>query len=141
MELSTQYIQQFTTEFNKHQQIEQINQVLIEIAGGNFHYFAPISDNFDEIDAIASGVNMLSEELRDTVISRNYLNSVLRSIVDMLFIFDEQFIIQQITPKACELLKKPEDYFIGRPMNILFGEGGTGFTHHTIGQKVTDHVP
>lgn len=37
-----------------HQQIEQINQVLIEIAGGNFHYFAPISDNFDEIDAIAS---------------------------------------------------------------------------------------
>lgn len=49
---------------------------------------------------------MLSEELRDTVISRNYLDSVLRSIVDMLFIFDEQFIVQQITPKACELLKK-----------------------------------
>lgn len=85
MELSTQYAQQYTTDLTKQQQIEQINQVLIELAGGNYHQTAPISDAFDEIDAIASGVNMLSEELRDTVISRNYLDSVLRSIVDMLF--------------------------------------------------------
>ena len=116
MELTREYVQEFT----KHKQIEEINQVLLELAGGNYHHIAPITDDFDEIDAIASGVNMLSEELRDTVISRNYLDSVIRSVVDMLFIFDERFIIQQITPKACEILKKPEENFIGQPINILF---------------------
>lgn len=106
--------------FSKQLQIEQINEVLLEIAGGNYHQQAPISDDFNEIDAIASGINMLSEELRDTVISRNYLDSVLRSIVDMLFIFDEDFTILQITPKVCELLKQPERHFIGKSINTLF---------------------
>ncbi len=104
----------------RQQRIELISQVLMEIAGGNFEQIAPISDHFDEIDAIASGVNMLSEELRETVISRNYLDSVLRSIVDMLFIFDEQFVIQQVTPKVCELLKTNENNLVEYPINVLF---------------------
>lgn len=120
MELIKEYNGQFTAGFSRQQQIEQINQVLMEIAEGDFHSTAPISDSFDEIDAIASGVNMLSEELRDTMISRNYLDSVLRSIVDMLFIFDEQFMIQQITPKACECLKQPAENFVGQSIDVLF---------------------
>lgn len=120
MELIKEDNDQFIREFSKHQQIEQINQVLMEIAEGNLLSTAPISDSFDEIDAIASGVNMLSEELRDTMISRNYLDSVLRSIVDMLFIFDEQFMIQQITPKACECLEQPAENFVGQSIDVLF---------------------
>ncbi len=120
MQFITQYIDQPLTPSIKQQQIEQINQVLVELAGGNFDHIAPISESFDEIDAIASGVNMLSEELRDTVISRNYLDSVLRSIVDMLFIFDKNFVIRQTSAKACELLQRPEDFFIGKPINALF---------------------
>ncbi|MEQ9438626.1 MAG: ATP-binding protein [Cyclobacteriaceae bacterium] len=104
----------------RDQRIDAINQVLLEIAEGNFQQLAPVSDNFDEIDAIASGINMLSEELRDTVISRNYLNSVLRSIVDMLIIFDEDFRIKQVNRKVCELLEQPESYFLDKPFESLF---------------------
>ena len=120
MQFVTQYIDQPIAASMKKEQIEQINQVLVELAGGSFDHIAPISESFDEIDAIASGVNMLSEELRDTVISRNYLDSVLRSIVDMLFIFDKNFVIRQISAKACELLQQPEEHFIGNPINTLF---------------------
>lgn len=120
MQFVTQYIDTPSSPTLKQQQIEQINRVLIEIAGGNFDYLAPISESFDEIDAIASGINMLSEELRDTVISRNYLDSVLRSVVDMLFIFDKNFVIRQTSKKACELLQQPENYFIGKPINAIF---------------------
>lgn len=120
MQLSTQHIELPDIHSDKRHQIEQINQVLVELASGNYDDTAPISENFDEIDAIASGVNMLSEELRDTVISRNYLDSVLRSIVDMLFIFNKDFTVRQVSAKACELLQQPEDYFIGKPINALF---------------------
>ena len=120
MQSSTQGVELPEIHTVKRQQIEQINQVLVELASGNYDDTAPITENFDEIDAIASGVNMLSEELRDTVISRNYLDSVLRSIVDMLFIFNKDFTIRQVSAKACELLQQPEDYFIGQPISILF---------------------
>ncbi len=63
---------------------------------------------------------MLSEELRDSVITKNYLDSVLKGIVDMLMIFDDQFILTNINQKACELLNKPSDYFVGQPIDFLF---------------------
>ena len=120
MNALTEYIASNVQPTDRYQRIEHINQVLLEIAEGNYNHIAPISDEFDEIDAIASGVNMLSEELRDTVISRNYLDSVLRSTVDILIIFDEQFFIQQITPKTCEFLQRSEEVLIGQPMSSLF---------------------
>ncbi len=105
---------------NRDKRIDAINRALLEIAEGNFRHLAPVSDKFDDIDAIASGVNMLSEELRDTVISRNYLNSILRGIVDMLIIFDKHLRIKQVNQKVCELLAQPESYFINQPLDILF---------------------
>lgn len=104
----------------RDQRIDAINHVLLEIAEGNFQQLAPVSDRFDDVDAIASGINMLSEELRDTVISRNYLNSVLRGIVDMLIIFDKNLKIKQVNRKVCELLDQSESYFLDRPIDILF---------------------
>ncbi len=105
---------------NRDKRIDAINRALLEIAEGNFRHLAPVSDKFDDIDAIASGVNMLSEELRDTVISRNYLNSILQGIVDMLIIFDKHLRIKQVNQKVCELLAQPESYFINQPLDILF---------------------
>ena len=105
---------------SRNKRIEEINQVLISIAEGDFAIKSKISDQFDDIDAIASGINMLSEELRDSVITKNYLDSVLRGIVDMLVIFDDQFIITSVNQKTCELLDKLPDYFIGQPIDFLF---------------------
>ncbi|MEM8965334.1 MAG: ATP-binding protein [Bacteroidota bacterium] len=104
----------------RDKRIDAINRALLEIAEGNFRHLAPVSDNFDDIDAIASGVNMLSEELRDTVISRNYLNSILRGIVDMLIIFDTDLRIKQVNQKVCELLAQPESHFLNQPLDTLF---------------------
>ena len=112
---------------NRDERIDAINQALLEIAEGNFRYLAPVSDELDDIDAIASGVNMLSEELRDTVISRNYLNSILGGIVDMLIIFDKHLRIKRVNSKVCELLAQPDSYFIDQPMDILFDGRKTKF--------------
>ena len=112
---------------SRDERIEKINEVLLAIAEGNFATQADISDQFDDIDAIASGVNMLSEELRDSVITRNYLNSVLRGIVDMLIIFDEHFIIKEVNGKLCEMLGKPKKFFLHQPITILFDRRKASF--------------
>ena len=112
---------------SRDERIEKINEVLLSIAEGDFTAQANISDQFDDIDAIASGVNMLSEELRDSVITRNYLNSVLRGVVDMLIIFDEHFIIKEVNSKFCEMLGKSEKFFLHQPITVLFDKRKAGF--------------
>ena len=112
---------------SRNQRIEEINQVLIHIAEGNFTAKSPISDQFDDIDAIASGINMLSEELRDSVITKNYLDSVLKGIVDMLMIFDDRFILTSVNQKTCQLLNKPSDCLVGQPIDVLFTKKKTSF--------------
>lgn len=120
---------------SRDQRIEEINQVLISIAEGDFEAKSSISNQFDDIDAIASGINMLSEELRDSVFTKNYLDSVLRGVVDMLMIFDEQFTITSVNQKACELLDKPPGYFIGQPIDFLFTK-----TRATFVQQLKESV-
>ena len=112
---------------NRDFRIEKINEVLLAIAEGDFAAQADISDQFDDIDAIASGVNMLSEELRDSVITRNYLNSVLLGVVDMLIIFDENFVIKEVNSKLCQMLGKPEEFFLHQPIAILFDKRKADF--------------
>ena len=107
---------------SRDQRIEEINRVLISIAEGDFEAKSSISNQYDDIDAIASGINMLSEELRDSVFTKNYLDSVLRGIVDMLIIFDKNFMITRVNQKTCELLDKPPDYFIGQSIDFLFAK-------------------
>ena len=120
---------------SKNRRIEEINRVLIKIADGNFGAKSDISDQFDDIDAIASGINMLSEELRDSVFTKNYLDSVLKGIVDMLLIFDEQFIVTSVNPKTCELLDKPASYFLGQSIDFLFAKSKASFV-----QKLKESV-
>ena len=112
---------------SRDKRIEAINQVLLNIAEGDFRTKSPVSNRFDDIDAIATGINMLSEELRDSVITKNYLDSVLKGIVDMLVIFDDRFIITSINQKTCDLLNKSSDYFMGRSLDFLFEKSKAKF--------------
>lgn len=105
---------------SKDRRIEEISQVLISIAQGNFEAKSEISDRYDDIDAIASGINMLSEELRDSVFTKNYLDSILKGIVDILIIFNKDFIVTNVNQKTCELLDQPFSSFIGQPIEFFF---------------------
>lgn len=110
------------------QRIEEINEMLLSLAAGDFSMKSTLSHRLDDIDAIAAGINMLSEELRSSVIAKDYLDSVLQGIVDMLILFDERFLITQVNSKTCELLNKTEADLLGQPLEILFAKEKTVFT-------------
>lgn len=105
---------------SENNRIEDINNLIVKIASGDFDHKIEISDSFDEIDAIVSGINMLGEELKASVIAKNYLKSIFDGIVDMLIIFDEHYIIKEINNKVSEILGKKEVQLIGQPLENLF---------------------
>lgn len=53
--------------------LDGIIDMLGKMASLDFSTELPISDNFDSIDAISSGLNMLSEELHDNVVEKSEL--------------------------------------------------------------------
>ena len=113
---------------DQDQRIEEINQMLMNLAEGNFSAKAPLSHRLDGIDAIAAGINMLGEELRNSVIAKDYLDSVLCGVVDVLIIFDEDFTITRVNDKACELLNKTEALLLGQPLESLFAKKNASFS-------------
>ncbi len=108
--------------------MEEIYEVLMSLAEGNFTAKASLSHQLDGIDAIAAGINMLGEELRSSMIAKDYLDSVLDGVVDMLIIFDEDFAITRVNDKTCELLDKTETTLLGQPLESLFAKKNAAFS-------------
>ena len=104
------------------ERLEQINKIILDIASGNLSSKIELSAAFDEIDAIASGINMLGEELQATTVDRNYFDSIIRSIGDILIIFDDSFRIKQVNKKALELMKYQEEELLEKCIDFLFTE-------------------
>ncbi len=109
------------------ERLEQINKIILDIASGNLNSKIELSAAFDEIDAIASGINMLGEELQATTVDRNYFDSVIRSIGDILVIFDHAFKIKQVNKKALDLLQYQENELLGKYINLLFAQDQPAF--------------
>lgn len=95
--------------------IEDINRLILEIADGNFDYDIPRRGGNDELDAIIVGINMLREELKASTVSRDYLDSIYKAVVDMLFITDQEFNIVACNAVAMELLGVRREDIIKKP--------------------------
>jgi PAS domain S-box-containing protein len=101
----------------KDPRIGKINKVIQKIAAGDYLSRIEISDQKDEIDAIASGINMLAEEIEDKIALHSNENKRLAEIIEQL----QESRKQQF--KSQELFKK---VFESSPDSILLStlEGG-----------------
>lgn len=71
-------------------QLQYIQDFLIELAEGNFRPKLQVSNNEDEqTQAVKIGINMLAEELSNTIISKSFFNSVYNGIHDLLIVVNE----------------------------------------------------
>jgi len=67
--------------------------IIASISSLKFDKRVEVSDRLDIIDGIACGLNILSEEVQHSTVSRNYLNSVIESIPDLFFIVNRNGLI------------------------------------------------
>ena len=104
----------------KKEQIDQIYDLIMQLAAGNLGYRAEVSQNDDELDALTMGINMLAEELQTTTVSKDYLGRIYKGIVDMLIIIGPDDSIQQINAATCKLLNYKEEELIGKPISKIF---------------------
>ena len=82
------------SKLGQDERIEKIHSLLIELASGNFKAKLNPTNNLDELDAVIIGINMLSEELEASTVSRDYLSNIFKGIGDMLIVLNPDNTIQ-----------------------------------------------
>jgi len=93
--------------------------VIISIASLNFEAKAAIGEDGDIFDAIATGLNALGEELRASVISRNYLDNVYDSLQTSLVVLDVEYRIQSLNKSSAKLLQYQEEELTNLPYSLI----------------------
>lgn len=76
------------TKESLQRRIDEISELIFEVANGNFDYTIDASKENDELDAIISGVNMLGQELKKSTVSRDHIQSMLDGVIDMILVLD-----------------------------------------------------
>lgn len=118
--------------------LDRINALIVQLASGNLDARETPSDNFDDVDAIIAGINMLGEELQSSTVSRNYLKSIYDGIVDMVIILNEETAIQSVNGAVMNLLNYSEEELVGKSLADIFNtdsERPMGFLDHLDDNK------
>lgn len=100
---------------SKKQRIQRINQMLLEMASGNFFYRLERSNKNDNIEAIGISLNMLAEEIQETLLHQGYINSnsTVVEVIQMSFILDENGYIEMVNQQVCHIFSVLQSDLIG----------------------------
>lgn len=104
--------------------MQQIQHMLLEMAGGNFFYRLDTSERNDNVEALAIVLNMLAEEIQESFYHQGYVSSksTTEHLVQMCFLLDGDGIVQMINQKTCTILSKLHGNIVQKPFSDLLTE-------------------
>src|SRR3972149_5549156 len=88
------------------------------IGNGNLEYKIDIKSK-DELGQLASSFNDMTDNLRKITISRDYSDSIIRSIIGGLIVLSPDMHIQDVNTVACEMLGYEKNEIIGLPFDKI----------------------
>jgi PAS domain S-box-containing protein len=92
-----------------------------KIGDGDLNHKVKIDSN-DEIGHLAKSFNRMTENLRDTTVSKEYVHNILKSMNDTLIVITPEGNIQTVNQAACDLLGYKAEELVGEPVAKIFGE-------------------
>jgi len=104
--------------------IKPLHHLVIDarkIALGNYDQTSKI-DTHDELQQVSESLHTISTKLRDMTISRDYMDSILNYMANLLIVTDDEGIILTINRSALELLGYLEYELVGKSINHVFAE-------------------
>lgn len=108
------------------QRIRKFDEELVRIVAGEPDAQVTVSPAQDELDALAIGVNVLAQDLRDELSAQQRLRAerdqVFETMSDALFVCNEGGRIRLVNSAACELLGFSREELVSRTIEGLFAE-------------------
>ena len=101
--------------------INQLTQQARQLSGGDYGRRLPV-DRDDELGELARTFNEMRDRLRETTISRDYVDSILASMNDAMIVTSEDNIIERINAATSAMLGYDEAELIGQPIESIVAE-------------------
>ena len=76
----------------------------------------------DEIGDLADSFNKMTEDLRKTTVSRDYVDNILYSMTESLVVVSPDANIQTVNPATCSMLGYEEIELVGQPFGTILTE-------------------
>lgn len=103
---------------HNQKRIVTMHQMLFEMARGNFNSRIPLSPYDDELETLVVLINMVAEEMKESVFHGGYVNTHRTPpfIAQTTFILDTSFFIKSLTPEVTCFLRYSESELIDLPL-------------------------
>ena len=98
--------------------IKRITDAMGRVADGDLDTVLTIKRN-DEVGALADSFNKMTQDLRKTTISKDYVDNIIGSMNDTLIVVDPDAKIRSVNRATCDLLGYAEDELVGKDINVI----------------------
>jgi AraC-like DNA-binding protein len=98
--------------------IVTMHQMLFEMARGNFNSRIPLSSYDDELETLVVLINMVAEEMKESIFPVGYINTHKTSqfIAQTNFVLDASFFIKSFSPEITSFLGYSEYELVDQPL-------------------------
>ncbi len=97
-----------------------LQRAVIRIGEGELGAVAVVTSR-NEIGRLTEAFNAMSVRLRDTTVSRDYVQGLVRQMGEAMIVVDREGHIRMVNPAALTLLGYAEEEVVGEPLTRLFG--------------------
>jgi AraC-like DNA-binding protein len=110
---------------HNQERIVIIHQMLFEMARGNFTSRIPLSSYDDELETLVVLINMVAEEMHESIFREGYVNahSTHQLSIQTTFLLSADFIIQSYTSEVSCFLGYSEQELVDQHVSILITPG------------------
>ncbi|NEM99281.1 PAS domain-containing hybrid sensor histidine kinase/response regulator [Pontibacter burrus] len=105
-----------------NKRLDDIMTLIAEMANGNYDYTLDVSENENELDALIQGITMLGQELKNSTVSRDFMQSIYQGVVDMLLVLNTDYTIRNVNAALEEAIGMPETELVGQHISVLFSD-------------------
>jgi len=105
------------------QSSEKLIDVLLTYALHNYSNKVLLDNEDDTLNAVATSVNLLGEELNHSTVTRHYLLDIFNSMTDMLFVVDNEGYIDSINQSARVKLEYPQEELMKAKIDTILADG------------------
>jgi len=116
--------------------IEQLTDGVQRFSDGELNEGLIIRSH-DEIGQLAAAFNSMTEKLRATTVSREYMEKLINSMSDVLIVISPDGVIQSVNRAYCELFEYPAEAVVGRRVEVSEEQDIPGCTYSAFQHALT----
>jgi len=101
--------------------IRKLKDATLKIGGGDLDTEIKV-DSQDELGVLASSLNKMVQDLNRITVSRNYVDNIIKNMVDCLIVVTPEAKIQSVNQATCNLLGYQPEELINGEIGVIFAD-------------------